>query len=106
MTQALCILEPTLVKRMSKCVHLYEYPTAESFNAAARALLKDPPIMLYDEPTSALDADARDRFIELLTEEASGSGAALLFVSHDGSLASHFDRSVDLAEINRARATA
>ena len=72
----------------------------------ARALIGGPQLLIADEPTSALDADARDRFIELLTEEASGSGAALLFVSHDGSLASHFDRSVDLAEINRARATA
>ena len=74
--------------------------------AVARALIGGPQLLIADEPTSALDADARDRFIELLTEEASGSGAALLFVSHDGSLASHFDRSVDLAEINRARATA
>jgi len=74
--------------------------------AVARALIGGPRLLIADEPTSALDADARDRFIELLTEEASGSGAALLFVSHDASLASHFDRSVDLAEINRARAVA
>ena len=61
--------------------------------------------MIADEPTSALDAEARDRFIELLNEEASATHAALLFVSHDGALASHFDRSVDLTTLNRATVT-
>ncbi|WP_340694011.1 ABC transporter ATP-binding protein [Hyphomonas sp.] len=74
--------------------------------AAARALIGGPEIVIADEPTSALDSDARDRFIELLSEEAARTGAALLFVSHDASLARLFDRSVDLAEINRARVSA
>ena len=74
--------------------------------AVARALIGHPPLIIADEPTSALDADARDRFIELLSEEASRTGAALLFVSHDASLARLFDRAVDLAEINTAGVTA
>lgn len=70
--------------------------------AAARALIGGPGLVIADEPTSALDADARDRFIELLSEEVIRSGAALLFVSHDGALARQFDRAVDLADINHA----
>jgi putative ABC transport system ATP-binding protein len=70
--------------------------------AAARALIGAPRLIIADEPTSALDADARDRFIALLSEEAARSGASLLFVSHDGSLAPLFSRAVDLAVINRA----
>ena len=70
--------------------------------AAARALIGGPSLVIADEPTSALDSDARDRFIELLSEEANQTGAALLFVSHDSSLAPLFDRAVDLAEINGA----
>lgn len=70
--------------------------------AAARALIGAPKLIIADEPTSALDADARDRFIQLLSEEASQSGASLLFVSHDASLAPLFSRAVDLAAINRA----
>jgi len=70
--------------------------------AAARALIGSPEIVIADEPTSALDADTRDRFIELLAEETSATGAALLFVSHDPALACHFGRAVDLDEINRA----
>ena len=74
--------------------------------AAARALIGGPEIVIADEPTSALDADARDRFIELLSEEAGRTGATLLFVSHDASLARLFDRAVDLTEINKAGVTA
>jgi putative ABC transport system ATP-binding protein len=74
--------------------------------AAARALMGGPDIVIADEPTSALDADARDRFIQLLSEEAGRTGAALLFVSHDASLARLFDRAVDLSEINKAGVSA
>lgn len=70
--------------------------------AAARALIGGPSLIIADEPTSALDADARDRFISLLIEEAASTGAALLFVSHDQSLAPHFERAVDLTELNNA----
>jgi putative ABC transport system ATP-binding protein len=74
--------------------------------AAARAVIGGPEIVIADEPTSALDSDARDRFITLLSEEAARTGAALLFVSHDASLASLFDRAVDMTEINRQAASA
>ncbi len=74
--------------------------------AAARALIGAPDLIIADEPTSALDADARDRFIALLSEEVTRFGASLLFVSHDASLASLFTRAVDLAAINRAGVSA
>lgn len=70
--------------------------------AAARALIGSPSLVIADEPTSALDADARDRFINLLSEEVARSGASLLFVSHDASLAGLFTRAADLTEMNRA----
>ena len=69
---------------------------------AARALIGAPALIIADEPTSALDSDARDRFVALLREEVDRSGASLLFVSHEASLASHFSRAIDLAAINRA----
>lgn len=70
--------------------------------AAARALIGRPGLVLADEPTSALDADVRDAFLDLLLEECEASGAALLFVSHDGALADKFDRAVDLKTLNAA----
>lgn len=68
--------------------------------AAARALIGNPSLIIADEPTSALDADTRDRFIDLLSQEAQKTNAALLFVSHDASLAGLFDRALDLPELN------
>ncbi|NLF55293.1 MAG: ATP-binding cassette domain-containing protein [Thauera phenolivorans] len=72
--------------------------------AAARALIGRPGLVVADEPTSALDADRQQAFLDLLLEECGAAGAALLFVSHDGRLARHFDRVLDLASINRALA--
>ncbi|MBO3275267.1 ABC transporter ATP-binding protein [Pseudomonas schmalbachii] len=70
--------------------------------AAARALIGQPELVIADEPTSALDADAREAFLQLLFAECRAAGASLLFVSHDQSLAKLFDRSLSLAELNRA----
>ncbi len=72
--------------------------------AAARALLGAPEIIVADEPTSALDHDARGQFLQLLQRECAALGSTLLFVSHDTSLAPLFDRSVSLADLNRATA--
>ncbi|WP_439887375.1 ATP-binding cassette domain-containing protein [Pseudomonas sp. MBLB4123] len=70
--------------------------------AAARALIGQPELVIADEPTSALDADSREAFLQLLFAECRAAGASLLFVSHDQSLAPLFDRSLSLADLNRA----
>ncbi len=70
--------------------------------AVARALIGRPPLIIADEPTSALDSDTRQAFLALLFAEVETAGSALLFVSHDASLAGSFDRSVDLTDINAA----
>jgi putative ABC transport system ATP-binding protein len=70
--------------------------------AAARALLGRPEVVIADEPTSSLDWDARESFLQLLMHECAHAGTTLLFVSHDVTLERLFDRSVALAEINRA----
>lgn len=73
--------------------------------AVARALIGRPSLIIADEPTSALDSDTRQAFLNLLFAEVEAAGSALLFVSHDASLASSFDRSVDLTKINNATVT-
>jgi len=70
--------------------------------AAARALIGQPELVIADEPTSALDSDTRQTFLELLFAECRAAGSSLLFVSHDQGLAALFDRSLSLAELNRA----
>lgn len=70
--------------------------------ALARALIGGPELIIADEPTSALDMDNRDRFIELLNQLRHEFNTSLLFVSHDKSLAKHFDRTYDLTSLNLA----
>lgn len=67
--------------------------------AAARALIGSPGLVLADEPTSALDESAKGIFVDLLLRECAAAGASLLFVSHDRSLESHFDRVLELSEL-------
>jgi len=71
--------------------------------AVARALIGGPDLIIADEPTSALDSDNRDRFIELLDTQRKRFDCSLLFVSHDLSLAKHFDRSIDLTTLNKVK---
>jgi putative ABC transport system ATP-binding protein len=70
--------------------------------AAVRALIGRPDILIADEPTSALDADTREEFLRLLMQECGASGTTLLFVSHDSSLAPHFDRTLSMRDFTRA----
>jgi putative ABC transport system ATP-binding protein len=64
--------------------------------AAARALIGGPELLLADEPTSALDSGNRDAFLRLLLTECQRHGTGVVFVSHDMTLAKHFDRTVRL----------
>lgn len=64
--------------------------------AAARALIGDPELVLADEPTSALDRSLAEALLELMLKRCRAVGAALVFVSHDNSLASAFDRVFEL----------
>ena len=70
--------------------------------AAARALMGSPELLIADEPTSSLDADRRESFIRLLFDECRQAASTLVFVSHDAALERLFDRTINLAEINRS----
>lgn len=71
--------------------------------AIARAFINKPDLILADEPTSALDADARDHFVRLLLSIRENTGCAIVFASHDDSLADFFERRVALSDINRIK---
>lgn len=69
--------------------------------AAARALIGSPDILIADEPTSSLDAAMRKSFLKLLFNECDNEGITLVFVSHDASLESFFDRTIELHEVSK-----
>jgi ATP-binding cassette subfamily B protein/subfamily B ATP-binding cassette protein MsbA len=62
----------------------------------ARALLKQPSILVLDEPTAAVDANAARLIIEAIRHAQ--RGATLLAITHDAQLAASFDRVLRLAD--------
>ena len=64
--------------------------------ALARALLGKPNLILADEPTSALDQVSSNQFLQELNHTFDSKSQAVLMVSHDLSLAPHFDEVIDL----------
>jgi len=51
--------------------------------ALARALLKDPPVLLLDEPTLGLDVPSARRIRSLVKDLARREGKAVLYTSHN-----------------------
>ncbi|NRF32674.1 ABC transporter ATP-binding protein [Vibrio coralliilyticus] len=99
-----------LLEKLHLPAHLMDKPVVElsigqqQRVAAARALIGKPALLIADEPTSSLDYDNRTAFIELLLEQVNQAQSTLLFVSHDPTLESLFDRTLNLNQINQAGA--
>ena len=62
----------------------------------ARALMREPAVLLTDEPTASLDEASGAAVLELLLGEAHRLGAATLMVTHDPDEAARADRWVHL----------
>jgi putative ABC transport system ATP-binding protein len=62
----------------------------------ARALIKDPPVLLCDEPTSALDAESGQVVMEILKRVAIDEGRVVVVVSHDARVFPYADRLIKL----------
>lgn len=69
--------------------------------AAARAMLGKPELIIADEPTSSLDGPNSERFMQGLFDLALENQTAILFVSHDTRLQSHFEKSVSIHELQK-----
>ena len=65
--------------------------------AIARALVRRPRVILADEPTGALDVDTGAEVMSLLDQIASDTGAALIAITHDLSVAARAQRHYRLA---------
>jgi putative ABC transport system ATP-binding protein len=60
--------------------------------AIARALVKEPKVLLADEPTGNLDEDTRDEIIALLEKLWREQGLSMVMVTHDSSVARRAQR--------------
>ncbi len=62
---------------------LFELSTGEQrMLLLARALVKDPPLLIFDEPCQGLDPDRKQRLLELTNRVCTVTGKTLVFVSH------------------------
>jgi peptide/nickel transport system permease protein len=95
-------------------VHLHSYPHQLSGGMRQRAmiamaLLFTPDLVIMDEPTSALDVVAQRSLMVQIKELQKELGFAVIFVTHDMSLVSHFsDRLLvmyagQVAELSKTR---
>lgn len=66
--------------------------------AIARALSKGAPLILADEPTGNLDEETADAVMDLIVEAQRESGATLLLITHDLSVARRAGRTVELVK--------
>jgi putative ABC transport system ATP-binding protein len=66
--------------------------------ALARALAPRPALILADEPTGNLDLSTGAQVMDLLFEMRARTGATLLLITHDRSLAKRCERIVSLAD--------
>ncbi|WP_314171870.1 ABC transporter ATP-binding protein [Streptomyces winkii] len=70
--------------------------------AVARALAAGPRVLFADEPTGALDSLNGERVMQLLTEAARETRAAVVLVTHESRVAAYSDREVVVRD-GRAR---
>jgi len=62
--------------------------------AIARALITQPRVVFADEPTGALDSYNGEKVMQMLTEAARQTNAAVVLVTHEPRVAAYADREV------------
>lgn len=60
----------------------YLTPGQQRMVMTARAMIKNPPLLILDEPTAGLDDESAALFIALVNKIAEESNTAIVFVSH------------------------
>ncbi|PYE83659.1 ABC transporter ATP-binding protein [Pseudoroseicyclus aestuarii] len=90
-----------LAEALGLAPHLAKYPEQLSGGqqqrvAIARTLSAAPRLVLADEPTGNLDEATAAHVLEAMLALVTGSGAALLMVTHSQALAARLDRRLHL----------
>jgi putative ABC transport system ATP-binding protein len=101
-TQAISTSKEMLIK-VGLGDHLNKYPEQLSGGqkqrvAVARALARQPQLILADEPTAALDKKSGRDVVELMQTLAKEQGCTILLVSHDNRIFDIADRTITMED--------
>lgn len=66
--------------------------------AVARALVVRPALLLADEPTGSVDSVSGERVMNLIVDYGRGSGATVVVVTHDPTVARRLDRELRMRD--------
>ena len=90
---ALDLLEQVKIRDPARVAGAYPHELSGGMGQRvmiAMMLAPDPELLIADEPTSALDATVQAEILRLLEDLVSRRGMALMLISHDLPLVSHF----------------
>jgi putative ABC transport system ATP-binding protein len=65
--------------------------------AVARALAKNPKLLLCDEPTGALDYSTGKTILQLLQDTSKGTGRTVVIITHNSALTAMADRVIRIS---------
>jgi len=66
--------------------------------AVARAIVKNPPLILADEPTGNLDSHASEEIISILSTLHSEQDITLVLITHEADIAHHCQRIIHIKD--------
>lgn len=91
----------TVLERVGLAERLSNFPAQLSGGeqqriAIARALAKNPKLLLCDEPTGALDYNTGKQILQLLQDASRNSGMTVLIITHNSALTAMADRVITI----------
>ncbi len=95
--RSLAMLERIQIKDPARCLSAYPHEFSGGMRQRimlASVMLLKPELLIADEPTTALDTLVQRDVLDLMMELTQENGTAVLLISHDLGMVSHYARDV------------
>ncbi|TKT76171.1 dipeptide ABC transporter ATP-binding protein [Aquamicrobium sp. LC103] len=103
--RSLAMLERIRIQNPEKCLAAYPHEFSGGMRQRimlASVMLTRPRLLIADEPTTALDTLVQRDVLDLMAELTSENGTAVLLISHDLGMVSHYVKNVVVMHSGRA----
>ncbi|MEJ8574180.1 ABC transporter ATP-binding protein [Microbaculum marinum] len=101
----LAMLERIRIPDPQRCLSAYPHEFSGGMRQRimlASVMLLKPDLLIADEPTTALDTLVQREVLDLMVELARENGTAVLLISHDLGMVSHYARRVVVMQAGKA----